>query len=123
MKRVLIVEDNQVLANVYRGMLVMAGFTVVVAADGESGVSAARGTPPDAILLDLMLPKKGGLEVLKEIRADETLSSVPVLVLSNGHTPARMQELADAGATQVLLKASSSPKQVVDAILANVEPR
>ena len=116
MKRVLIIEDNQVLANLYRSSLVGAGFAVDVAPDGEAGLANARASVPDIILLDLMLPKKSGLDVLNNLRADERLKSVPVLLLSNAYTPARTKELWDAGATQVLVKANTTPKQILESV-------
>jgi DNA-binding response OmpR family regulator len=116
MKRVLIIEDNQVLANLYRSSLVGAGFAVDVSADGEAGLANAKKAAPDIILLDLMLPKKNGLDVLNNIRADERLKSVPVLLLSNAYTPARTKELWDAGATQVLVKSNTTPKQILESV-------
>ena len=118
MKRVLIIEDNQMLANLYRGSLAGAGFAVEVAPDGDAGLKSAKATNPDVILLDLMLPKKTGLDVLNSIRADEQLKAVPVLLLSNAYTPARTKELWDAGATQVLVKANTTPKQILESVRA-----
>ena len=120
MKRVLIIEDNQLLGNLYRSSLVAAGFAVEVSPDGETGLSNAKTVTPDLILLDLMLPKKTGLDVLHSIRADEKLKGVPVLLLSNAYTPARTKELWDAGATQVLVKANTTPKQMVESVRAAV---
>ena len=116
MTRVLIIEDNQMLANAYRATLVQAGFKVEVAADGLAGISTALSAPPNVILLDLMLPKTSGLEVLRRLRSDDRLEQVPVLVLSNAYTPERMQEVWDAGATHVLTKANSTPKQILEAV-------
>jgi DNA-binding response OmpR family regulator len=118
MKRVLIIEDNQMLANLYRGSLAGAGFAVEVAPDGDAGLKSAKASNPDVILLDLMLPKKTGLDVLNSIRADEQLKAVPVLLLSNAYTPARTKELWDAGATQVLVKANTTPKQILESVRA-----
>ena len=120
MKRVLIIDDNQMLANLYRSALEAGGFAVEIAADGEAGLSHAQVTAPDVILLDLMLPKKNGLEVLHAIRADARLSGVPVLLFSNAYTPARMKELSEAGATQMLVKANTKPKQIVEAVHATL---
>ncbi len=118
MKRVLIIEDNQMLANLYRGSLAGAGFAVEVAPDGDAGLKSAKASNPDVILLDLMLPKKTGLDVLNSIRADEQLKAVPVLLLSNAYTPARTKELWHAGATQVLVKANTTPKQILESVRA-----
>ena len=116
MKRILIVDDNQMLTNLYRGSFAAAGFAVDVAHDGESGVAAARKTPPDVVLLDMMMPRMNGLEVLTALRGDPALSAVPVIVFSNAYTPERMEKLWQAGATQVLLKASSTPNVVLEAV-------
>lgn len=116
MKRILIVDDNRMLANLYRSSLTAAGFSVETADDGEAGLAAARRTPPDLVLLDMMMPRMNGLEVLTALRGDPALSAVPVIVCSNSCTPDRMEKLWDAGATQVLAKASSTPRVILDAV-------
>jgi DNA-binding response OmpR family regulator len=118
MKRILIVDDNQTLANLHRGTLASAGFAVEVAPDGESGLAAAKRARPDVVLLDLMMPKMGGLDVLTALRADPDLAAVPVLVMSNAYTAERTEQLWKAGATQVLTKASSGPNVLLDKIRA-----
>ena len=110
MKRVLVIEDNAMVANVYRATLAREGYRVEVAADGQQGLSAVEREAPDLVMLDLMLPKVPGLEVLRAIRAQ--LPDVPVIVTSNSFTNERMDSVWAAGATQVLTKASSSPKEI-----------
>jgi adenylate cyclase len=121
MRRILIIEDNQLLANTYRAAFAQAGYKVDVAGDGQAGIAAALAAPPEIILLDLMLPKLSGLEVLRRLRTDTRLALVPVLVLSNAYTAQRMQELWDAGATQVLLKANSTPKRLLESVRQNLD--
>ena len=121
MPRVLLVEDNAVVATVYRSGLAMAGFTVDAANDGQTALSKATATPPDVILLDLMLPDIDGLEVLRRIRADTAIAHVPVVVFSNSYTAARTAELWEAGATQVIAKATMTPKALVE-VLRNLLP-
>ncbi|HET7218471.1 MAG TPA: response regulator [Vicinamibacterales bacterium] len=112
MKRILLIEDNAVAANVYAATLRRAGYRVDVASDGEAGLAALAAEPPDLVLLDLMLPKIAGLDVLRQIRARPELAHIPVLVTSNAYTPPRLDELRKAGATQILTKASVSPKDI-----------
>ena len=121
MARVLLVEDNAVVATVYRSSLAMAGFTVEAASDGETALSKAAASRPDVILLDLMLPGIDGFEVLRRIRADPALGTVPVVVFSNSYTATRTAELWDAGATQVIAKATMTPKALVE-VLRSVLP-
>ena len=121
MKRILIMDDNQMLTNLYRGAFTSAGFAVDVAYDGESGLAAARSTRPDIVLLDLMMPKMNGVEVLTALRADPDLSAIPVIVISNAYTPERTEQLWKAGATQVVTKASSKPNTLLDMIRATLD--
>lgn len=123
MKRILIVDDNQALVNMYRGMFASAGFAVDVAHDGEAGVAAAKRTPPDLVLLDLMMPKMNGVEVLTAIRADPATATIPVIVISNAYTPERTEQLWKAGATQVLTKANSKPNVLLETVRAALAPK
>jgi two-component system phosphate regulon response regulator PhoB len=115
-KRILIIEDNNVLASVYGTSLTQAGFQVAVANDGETGLDQVNRFAPDLVLLDLMLPKIDGLEVLRRIRSDADKARLPVIVFSNSYTNDRTREVWSAGATQVLVKASCSPKQLVQVV-------
>ena len=119
-KRVLIIEDNNVLATVYGSTLSQAGFQVAVANDGQTGLDQVAKFSPDLVVLDLMLPKVDGLEVLRRIRADETRASLPVIVFSNSYTSDRTREVWNAGATQVLVKASCPPKQLLQIVGSSI---
>jgi DNA-binding response OmpR family regulator len=115
-KRILIIEDNNVLATVYGSTLSQAGFQVSVANDGQTGLDQIAKFAPDLVVLDLMLPKVDGLEVLRRIRATEGNAALPVIVFSNSYTSDRTREVWNAGATQVLVKASCPPKQLVQVV-------
>jgi CheY-like chemotaxis protein len=112
MKQIVVIEDNNVAANLYRSALSREGYQVEVASDGESGLAAITRLRPDLVLLDLMLPKVDGLEVLRRIRALPDLGKLPVIITSNAYTATRMDELWKAGATQIVTKASISPKEL-----------
>jgi DNA-binding response OmpR family regulator len=68
MKKILIIEDNQIVANVYRNKLAVEGYQTEIALDGETGLKMMRTFQPDIIILDLMLPKMSGVDVIKEVR-------------------------------------------------------
>lgn len=123
MTRVLLVDDNPVVMAVYRSGLSMAGFTVDAASNGEAALAQAAATVPDVIVLDLMLPVIDGFEVLRRVRADPRLMHVPVIVFSNSYTSERTNEVWSAGATQVLAKATMTPKKLVEVLKAVVPPR
>lgn len=112
MKRILLIEDNAVSANVYAATLRRAGYEVEIAQDGEAGLAAIAAAPRDLVVLDLMLPKVSGLDVLRQVRSRPELARLPVIVTSNAYTATRLEELRQAGATQILTKASFSPKDI-----------
>ena len=116
MSRILIIEDDQVVANIYRNKLVVEGHKVECAPDGEAGLETLKAFQPDALILDLMLPGISGIDVLKQIRADEQFSQLPVVVLSNTYLTSMVQEAWKAGANKCLSKASSTPKSVLNVI-------
>jgi len=123
MMKVLIIEDNVTVTTLYRNMLRAAGFVVEAAADGAKGLAAVSSFRPDVVLLDLMLPAIDGLSVLRTLRADPEWTALPIVVFSNSYSGQRLTEVWEAGATQVLAKASSTPKQVVEAVRATVAAR
>jgi CheY-like chemotaxis protein len=116
MKKILIIEDDQIVANVYRNKFTVEGFQVEIALDGEAGLELVKTFRPDAVVLDLMLPKVTGVEVMKKIRSDPESGKVPVIVFSNTYLTNMVQEAWKAGATKCLSKANSSPKQVIDVV-------
>ncbi|HRT55894.1 MAG TPA: response regulator [Candidatus Paceibacterota bacterium] len=124
MKKILIIEDDQIVANIYRNKFSLEGYGVEIALDGEAGLELSRTFRPDAIVLDLMLPKMSGVEVLKRLRSQPEFQALPVLVFSNTYLANMVQEAWKAGATKCLSKASCSPKQVIEAMknmLANAQ--
>jgi CheY-like chemotaxis protein len=116
MKRILIIEDDQVVANIYRNKFSVEGFSVDVARDGKSGLEMARSFAPDAIILDLMLPGMTGVEVMKKLRAEPRFQKLPIIVFSNTYLSNMVQEAWKAGATKCLSKANCTPKQLIDVI-------
>jgi DNA-binding response OmpR family regulator len=113
MKKMLIIEDDVVVGNIYRHKFQKEGFAVTVAADGESGLKLLRQSKPDVVVLDLMLPKLNGVEILKAMRAEPQTQLIPVIVLTNTYLSGLVQEAWKAGANQCMIKASCTPKQLV----------
>ncbi|HET7626056.1 MAG TPA: response regulator, partial [Verrucomicrobiae bacterium] len=83
MKKILLIEDDQIVANVYRNKLTIEGFQVEVASDGEAGYNMVHSFKPDAALLDLMLPKLPGVDLLKKIRSEPEFEKLPVIVFTS----------------------------------------
>jgi len=116
MKRMLIIEDDSIVGNIYRHKFQVEGFQVELAGDGELGLAATLRSKPDVIILDLMLPKLNGVEVLKKLRAEPTTRDLPVIVLSNAYMSNLVQEAWKAGANYCMIKASCTPRQLVDIV-------
>ncbi len=116
MKKILIIEDDQIVANIYRNKLSVEGFTVEIALDGEAGLTTMRSFRPDALLLDLMLPKVTGVDLMKQVRSEADFATMPIIVFSNTYLTNMVQEAWKAGATKCLSKASCTPKHVIEAL-------
>src|SRR5438093_4150854 len=114
MKKMLIVEDDQIVGSIYRHKFQVEGFQVELALDGDAGLKAVEGFKPDVVILDLMLPKLNGGEVLKRLRAKPETKSLPVIVLTNAYMSSLVQEAWKAGANHCMIKASCTLKQLVE---------
>jgi DNA-binding response OmpR family regulator len=122
MKKILIIEDDQIVANIYRNKFAVDGYQVEVALDGQSGFDMINSFRPDAVLMDLMLPKLTGVDLMKKLRATADFQQLPVIVFSNTYLTNMVQEAWKAGATKCLSKANCTPKQVIDVVRSTLAP-
>lgn len=113
MKTILIIEDDRALAATYRQKLKEAGFRVEVALDGVEGIRAVSHLRPAGVILDLLLPRIDGLEVLKFIRSHPELADTPVVVFSNSYMTNLVENAWREGADDCLMKASTLPPQLI----------
>lgn len=111
---VLLVEDDEDLAFMYRFRLEHDGFVVAHAGDGLQALNVARQVRPDVICLDMHIPLLDGLGVLRELKADEALQPIPVLILSGISDPGLEGEALRLGASRVVVKAEKSPTEVAE---------
>ncbi len=116
MKKILIIEDDQIVANIYRNKFATEGYEVEVASDGLLGLDLVHKFRPDAVVLDLMLPKMNGVELMKQLRSEAGFEKLPVIVFSNTYLGTMVQEAWKAGATKCLSKSNCTPKQIIDVI-------
>jgi CheY-like chemotaxis protein len=116
MKKILIIEDNQIVANVYRNKLAVEGYQTEIALDGETGLKMMRIFQPDIMILDLMLPKMSGVDVIREVRSEADFAKLPIIVFSNTYLTNLIQEAWKAGANKCLSKASCSPNEILDIV-------
>ena len=121
---VLLVEDSTSFRKTYKGVLEGSGFQVIEAEDGERAWALAQSAKPSLILLDLLLPKMSGLEVLQKIRATEATRAIPVVIFSLLGEKVDIQKGLELGANDYTVKGFYSPREVVrkiEAVLTNVQ--
>jgi DNA-binding response OmpR family regulator len=114
MAKILLVDDDLLLVRMYQKKLENDGFVVETAADGVEALEKTPVFKPDLILLDIMMPKMNGLEVLRKLQSDELTNKIPVVILSNvGSSDEDIERGLELGAVSYLVKAETRPKQVV----------
>lgn len=112
-QKILIIEDDTILASMYQTLLVNHGYVVYVAHDGEEGMRLAFSMKPDLMLLDIDLPKIGGLEVMKRVRADSWGKGVKICILTNLDVDdQRLAVVVTHRPVYYLIKSNNSPEEV-----------
>ena len=116
MKKILIIEDDALIAKVYGTKYASAGFETSIATDGEMGLELLKSFKPDLVHLDLLVPKVNGLEIVKHIRSQPELQSLPVVVLSNTYQNHLVKAVMAAGATELVSKATCTPRMMLEIV-------
>jgi DNA-binding response OmpR family regulator len=111
--KITIVEDEPFLASMYSTKFELEGFSVVRAGDGVEGLAAIRAEKPDIVLLDVVMPKMDGFEVLTQLRADAATASLPVILLTNLGQRSDIEKGMSLGASDYVIKANYTPAQVL----------
>lgn len=116
MAKILIVEDDPFLRKMYVKKLQIEGFDVDIATDGAEGLAKLKSFAPDLALLDVMLPKLNGLEVIDRAKADPQTKNIPILVFSNLSSAADEETAKKKGAVGFIVKSDVTPAQVVEKV-------
>lgn len=116
--KILIVEDDFFLLEIYAHKFANAHFDIITARDGEEALTLIKKEKPDVILLDLMLPKVDGIEVLRILKKDSASSSIPVVVLTNRGEREIIEKAASLGAKAYITKITYTPTEVVSKVKA-----
>src|ERR1041384_3198492 len=123
MKKILIIEDDPIVSHIYRSRLETEGFEVDVAADGQAGYYRLYEFKPDALLLDLMLPKLNGIDLLKKNRAVCEFEKMPVVVFTHAYGANMIHEPLMAAASAVYNKSTITPRQIIDVVATLLNPQ
>lgn len=121
MQKILFVEDEPTLQKTLSLALTQEGYDIQNALDGEIGLKLAREIKPDLILLDLILPKMDGFEVLEELKKDDDLKDIPVIVLTNLESSQDIERALALGANTYLVKANYDLKEVIEKVKENIK--
>jgi len=123
-EKIVLVEDDTFIHELYRSTLTTAGYNVISAKDGEKGLNIIKGnTDAKLILLDLMLPKMNGIDVLKEMKKDPVTKNLSVIVLTNVSEERVVKEALKLGANAYLIKVDYTPRQVIDMVRQYIDLR
>ena len=120
-KKILIIEDEELLSNLLKNKLSELGYEVSVASDGLQGFEAIKEVVPDLILLDLVMPKMNGFEVMRKMQEDDSISSIPIIIVSNSGQPVEIDKAKELGAKDWLIKTEFDPQEVIDKVNKQLE--
>lgn len=116
MAKILIIEDDLRLSRMYQRVIAFEGFEVDTATNGEEGLQKAKEVLPSLILLDVMMPRMSGIEVLEELKKDPKTKSIPVVMFTNLASVKDSGEAIQKGAVKCLFKGDSDPSSVIQTI-------
>ena len=115
-KKILIIEDEKIICDLLERKLTREGYSVVITTNGIDGLIKMREDRPDIVLLDIIMPKMGGFEVMEEMNKDETLKDIPVIVVSNSGQPVEIDRIKKMGAKDWLIKTEFDPQEVLEKV-------
>lgn len=119
--KILIVDDEEILRRIYSDRLTFEGFEIETAADGEEALNKIKAAPPGLILLDILMPKLTGIQVLEQLNTNPQLKQIPVIVLSNVANDDNIKRALSLGARDYLLKTNFSPNEIISKIKALID--
>ncbi|KKQ52209.1 MAG: Response regulator [Parcubacteria group bacterium GW2011_GWD2_38_11] len=112
-KKILIVEDDAFIRDIYQVKFSQDGFEVIIAENGLEAIKKLEQLTPDIILLDIIMPYMGGMEVLKKIKENDALKNIPIIMLTNISEKEKITEGAEYGVNEYLIKSHFTPSEVV----------
>jgi two-component system alkaline phosphatase synthesis response regulator PhoP len=120
-KTIILIEDDRFLRRAAEASLKKQGFTVLTAVDGEEGLTLARKERADLILLDLLMPKINGIDLLRMLKGEAFTRKVPIVILSNSSHELEMKQALELGARDYWVKANLSLQELTGRIIKLLE--
>jgi len=119
-KKILIIEDEEILLNLLKNKLSEIGYEISTSVDGLEGLKAIKEVVPDLILLDIIMPKMGGFELMEKKQEDDSIKSIPIIIISNSGQPVELDRAKQLGAKDWLIKTEFDPQEVVEKVVAQI---
>jgi CheY-like chemotaxis protein len=119
--KILIIEDEEILLNLLQKKLSQEGYEVSVAKDGKEGLEVMKKVKPDLVLLDIVMPKMGGFEVMEKMFKNEELKKIPVIIISNSGQPVELDKAKKLGAKDCLIKTEIDSQEVIKKVKKQIE--
>jgi len=120
MPKILLVEDEEIIIELLQRKLNQEGYEVLVARSGEEGLKLMKENWPNLVLLDIILPKMSGLDVLEEINKNLSLKRIPVIIISNSGQPIELNKALKLGVKDWLIKTELEPEVLLEKIIKQV---
>jgi len=120
MPKILLIEDEEIMIELLEKKLAQEGYEVSVARDGEEGLRLMREIWPDLVLLDIILPKMGGFDVLKEMNKNPSLKKIPVIIISNSGQSVELNKALRLGVKDWLIKTEFEPQILIEKIIKQI---
>lgn len=119
-QKILIIEDEKVLMELIHRKLEKEGYIVETAEDGEDGLKKMSDIKPDLVLLDIVMPKMDGFEVLEIVQKDQVLKTIPVIILSNSGQSVELDRARALGVRDWLIKTEFDPQEVLEKVVKQI---
>jgi len=120
-KKILVIEDEEIMVSLISRKLSQEGYDVYVARNGVEGLEMMRTVKPDLVLLDIVMRKMNGLEVMEKANEDEELKKIPIVIISNSGDSVEIKKIKELGAKDWLIKTEFDPKEVLEKVVQHIK--
>jgi len=120
-KKILLIEDEEIIINLLQRKLEKEGYEMRVARDGQEGLEKMKEAKPDLVLLDIIMPKMGGFEVMEEMQKEAELKKIPVIIISNSGQPVELDRAKELGVRDWLIKTEFDPQEVLEKVKKQID--
>ncbi len=122
-KKILIIEDEEIISNLLAKKLSQVGYEVKIAFNGKEGLEMLYKEKPDLVLIDIVMPQKDGFETIAEMKNDEAFKDIPVIIISNSGQPVELDKAREMGVQDWLIKTDFDPQEVIQKVNKALAPR